>query len=150
MSMLPNFIGGEFVQGSATGSVAVVSPSTGETIALVPLSTAKDVADAVVVAKAAFEGWSGLTIKARAAIMFRFHSLVETHAQELAEIIVRENGKNITEVGLLFHHTCLIAPVSSPPDLPISSANILSFYTPHSPLLTPHSPLPTPHSPHRH
>ncbi|KAJ1425025.1 putative methylmalonate semialdehyde dehydrogenase [Ochromonadaceae sp. CCMP2298] len=97
MSMLPNFIGGEFVQGSATGSVAVVSPSTGETIALVPLSTAKDVADAVVVAKAAFEGWSGLTIKARAAIMFRFHSLVETHAQELAEIIVRENGKNITE-----------------------------------------------------
>jgi acyl-CoA reductase-like NAD-dependent aldehyde dehydrogenase len=29
--------------------------------------------------------------------MFKFHSLVEQHSQELAETIVKENGKNIVE-----------------------------------------------------
>jgi hypothetical protein len=29
--------------------------------------------------------------------MMKFHALVRDHAQELAEIIVKENGKNITE-----------------------------------------------------
>lgn len=29
--------------------------------------------------------------------MFRFHHLLEAHRHELAELVVRENGKNITE-----------------------------------------------------
>ena len=29
--------------------------------------------------------------------MMKFHALVNQHAQELAELIVKENGKNITE-----------------------------------------------------
>jgi acyl-CoA reductase-like NAD-dependent aldehyde dehydrogenase len=29
--------------------------------------------------------------------MMHFHSLIRDHAQELAELIVKENGKNITE-----------------------------------------------------
>ena len=29
--------------------------------------------------------------------MMKFHALVKEHAQELAELIVKENGKNITE-----------------------------------------------------
>lgn len=35
--------------------------------------------------------------KARAAIMFRFHHLLETHAEELAALVVKENGKNRAE-----------------------------------------------------
>lgn len=45
----------------------------------------------------AFPAWAELTHKARAAIMFRFHHLMEVHADELAELVVRENGKNKTE-----------------------------------------------------
>ena len=36
-------------------------------------------------------------MKARAAFMFKLHMLINDNAQELAEIIVKENGKNITE-----------------------------------------------------
>lgn len=45
----------------------------------------------------AYASWSELTHKSRAAIMFRFHHLMETHADELADIVVRENGKNKAE-----------------------------------------------------
>merc|ERR1719203_2149761 len=36
-------------------------------------------------------------MKARAAIMLKFHSLINKHADELARLIVLENGKNIVE-----------------------------------------------------
>jgi hypothetical protein len=39
------------------------------------------------VGRQAFKSWSELTVKARAAIMFRFHHLLETHAEELADIV---------------------------------------------------------------
>jgi malonate-semialdehyde dehydrogenase (acetylating)/methylmalonate-semialdehyde dehydrogenase len=93
---LPNFINGKFVQVDRP-TVNVVSPATGETLCQVPLSTAADLDEAVAHAQAAFEVWSNVTIKQRAAIMFRFHSLVEAHSEELAGIIVRENGKNFSE-----------------------------------------------------
>lgn len=94
---LPNFIDGQFVNSSGASTVDVVSPANGEVLAKVPMSTAADVAKAVEVARAAFESWGSLTTKARASIMFKFHSLVNQHATELAEIIVKENGKNMAE-----------------------------------------------------
>lgn len=97
MSVLNNFIGGKFVASKATSTVDVVSPSNGQVLAKVPLSTIADLNEAVEIGKKAFEGWSGLTIKQRASIMFKFHSLVEQHSQELAEIVVKENGKNLAE-----------------------------------------------------
>jgi malonate-semialdehyde dehydrogenase (acetylating)/methylmalonate-semialdehyde dehydrogenase len=38
-----------------------------------------------------------MTIKARAAIMLKFHGLVRDNAHELAQLIVHENGKNMNE-----------------------------------------------------
>ena len=75
----------------------VVQPSTGTVLCKVPLSTAADLDTAVQHGLKAFEVWSNITIKQRAAIMFKFHSLVDKHSEELASIIVRENGKNMTE-----------------------------------------------------
>lgn len=95
---LDNFIDGKFVTPEGvTTYVPVVSPSDETVIAQVPLSTAANVDEAVAAAKRAFPEWSGLTIKQRAGIMMKFHHLMDTHSQELAELIVRENGKNITE-----------------------------------------------------
>lgn len=96
--VLPNFINGQFVVPSnVTSFVNVVNPADESVIAQVPLCNASNVDEAVIAAKRVFPEWSALTIKQRAAIMFKFHSLMDTHAQELAELIVRENGKNITE-----------------------------------------------------
>ncbi len=97
MQALPNFINGKFVPVSNRPTVDVVSPATGEILCKVPLSTAADLDVAVSHAQEAFNAWSSVTIKQRAAIMFKFHSLVDKHANELAGIIVRENGKNMTE-----------------------------------------------------
>jgi len=63
----------------------------------VALSNKVDVDSAVAAATEAFPSWSGLTIKSRAAIMLKFHNLVKENANQLAELIVKENGKNITE-----------------------------------------------------
>jgi len=97
MSTLSNFINGKFVPSKATKFAEVVSPANGKTVAVVPLSTVSELDEAVTVAKAAFDSWSTVTMKQRAAIMMKFHSLMDKHAQELAEIIVKENGKNIVE-----------------------------------------------------
>lgn len=75
----------------------VLNPADTSEIGRVALSSTDDVEKAVAAAKTAFTSWSSMTIKARAAIMLKFHGLIRDNAQELAEIIVSENGKNITE-----------------------------------------------------
>ncbi|CAM9805530.1 unnamed protein product, partial [Ectocarpus sp. 4 AP-2014] len=61
------------------------------------MSGQKEVEVATARAEEAFVGWSGMTAKSRAAVMFRFHSLLEKHADELADLVVAENGKNKAE-----------------------------------------------------
>ena len=63
----------------------------------VPLGTVDHVSRAVEAGKIAFASWSQTTIKQRAAIMFKLKSLIERDIQELADLIVLENGKNISE-----------------------------------------------------
>ncbi|DAZ99137.1 TPA: hypothetical protein N0F65_010221 [Lagenidium giganteum] len=92
-----NLIDGAFVAASSGAHVDVVSPVNGELIGRCALSTPQDVAAAVDAAKRAFPGWSGLTVKSRAAIMLKFHALMRDHADELADIVVKENGKNKME-----------------------------------------------------
>ncbi len=98
MTTLCNFVNGEFVSvGSTVATVDVTNPATNEVVCKVPLSTKSDVDAAVAHAQTAFTSWSALTVKARAAVMFKLHHLINENAQELAELIVKENGKNITE-----------------------------------------------------
>jgi malonate-semialdehyde dehydrogenase (acetylating) / methylmalonate-semialdehyde dehydrogenase len=97
MTTLQNFIGGQFVPSSGTVVIDVTDPATGAVVSRCPMSTAADVEAAVRCGSEAFESWKATTIKQRTAIMLKFHALVNKHANELAELIVKENGKNITE-----------------------------------------------------
>ena len=97
MTTIKNFIDGKFVDSISKKTVDIISPSTGDVIGKVPLCSSTELDIAITAAEKAFSSWSSLTIKQRAAIMFKFHHLVDTHSQELAEIIVKENGKNIVE-----------------------------------------------------
>jgi methylmalonic acid semialdehyde dehydrogenase len=98
MSVLPNFINGQFVPSSGTDTVPVINPATGQEISRVPCSTAADVDNAVQIGKEVFKTWSkDITIKQRTAIMMRFHALLVKHSDELAQMIVDENGKNFAE-----------------------------------------------------
>ena len=82
---------------SSSSYMSVTSPSTSDVIAHVYKSTKDDVEKAVESSKKAFGSWSNLTMKSRVAILLKFNYLVKLHAKELAELIVQENGKNITE-----------------------------------------------------
>lgn len=97
MQLVDNYIAGAFVPPSSGEFVSVTNPSNGAEIARVGVSDSSDVDCAVRAAEAAFPSWSGLTLKARAAVMLNFHALVKTHASEIADLIVLENGKNRTE-----------------------------------------------------
>ena len=92
-----NYIGGQIVPPSSNQYLDVINPSTSTVIGKVALSTSSDVDSAVSAASAAFDSWSATTAKARAALMLEFHALVRSNAEELARLIVLENGKNMTE-----------------------------------------------------
>jgi methylmalonic acid semialdehyde dehydrogenase len=97
VTVVNNYINGEIVTPSSNDYLDVTNPSTNALIGKVALSTSVDVNDAVHAAHTAYESWSTLTTKARAGMMLTFHALVKAHAMELAQLIVTENGKNITE-----------------------------------------------------
>lgn len=89
-------IGGEFTLGGGTED-EVFDPATGGVLGTVRHSTAKDVDDAVVAARAAQPAWAATPVPDRAEVMFRYKALLEAHAEELAELVVAENGKTLAE-----------------------------------------------------
>ena len=88
-----NYIDGRFVDGESRPLLDVTNPADGSVISRVPLSNADDVAAAVASAKKALPGWSGMPIKERAQVFYRYKALLEKHVTELGELVTRENGK---------------------------------------------------------
>ena len=97
IKQLKNFIDGKFVDTPGVSTMDVTNPATGKCIAKMPVCDATHIDEAVQVALKAFDTWGSMTIKQRATIMFKFHSLVNQNSKELAELVVLENGKNIVE-----------------------------------------------------
>ena len=95
-SILPNHIGGEESSGNGL-LLDVVSPLDGELIARVPLSTAKEVDEAVKAAATAFPDWAAMPIKERVQVFYRYKFLLEKYQDELAGLVVEENGKTMAE-----------------------------------------------------
>ena len=94
---IQNFINGKFVNSQTDKKLDIVSPVDGTLLSTVPMSTAKDLDDAVQAAKSAFGGWSKTPIKERVQVFFRYKTLLEKHLKELAELCSEENGKTYGE-----------------------------------------------------
>ncbi|HEV8230119.1 MAG TPA: CoA-acylating methylmalonate-semialdehyde dehydrogenase [Candidatus Limnocylindria bacterium] len=94
--MIRNLIGGEWARSDAP-TLPVYDPATAEVIAEVPLSTPVEVDRAVSAAARAFESWSRTAVMERAALLFRYKAILETHADELARIVTRHHGKTLDE-----------------------------------------------------
>nr|WP_026575745.1 CoA-acylating methylmalonate-semialdehyde dehydrogenase [Bacillus sp. UNC438CL73TsuS30] len=94
---LKNFIGGQWVDSLSSKTEAVPNPATGEILANVPLSNREDLDRAVEVANQAFETWKDVAVPKRARILFRYQQLLVEHWDELARLVVLENGKNYDE-----------------------------------------------------
>ena len=92
-----NYISGKFVDATSARSLDVISPLDGNLLSKVPMSTAKDLDNAVKAAKAAFPAWSHTPIKERVQVFFKYKYLLERDLKELAELCSEENGKTIGE-----------------------------------------------------
>lgn len=94
---LKNFIGGQWVDSSSGKVELVPNPATGEALAYVPISSRKELDQAVAAAKEAFKTWSKVPVPRRARILFRYQQLLVEHWEELARLVTLENGKSYDE-----------------------------------------------------
>ena len=94
---LSHWIGGTRQAGTSGRFGDVYNPATGEITARAPLASADEVDAAVKSAREAFPEWAATPPLARARVMFRFKTLVEEHADELAAIITSEHGKVLSD-----------------------------------------------------
>ena len=78
---------------SATGTLPVYNPATGEQIAETAVAPSATTAAAINAAAAAFPAWSAMPALQRARVMFEFRQLLEARRDELASIITTEHGK---------------------------------------------------------
>jgi succinate-semialdehyde dehydrogenase / glutarate-semialdehyde dehydrogenase len=82
--------------GAASGAVfAVTDPATGEVIGQVADAGAADAEAAIGAASAAFGGWSRRTAYERSEALYRAHAIMTSRAEELAQLMTREQGKPI-------------------------------------------------------
>jgi lactaldehyde dehydrogenase/glycolaldehyde dehydrogenase len=88
-------IGGRRVTTAATRPVE--NPATGEQLAAVPEATADHVAEALAAAAAAQRAWARTSHPQRAEVLAAVMAEIDRHAEELARIVVAEQGKPITE-----------------------------------------------------
>jgi aldehyde dehydrogenase (NAD+) len=84
------------------------NPATGEAIGSVPIFTAADVDAAVARARVAASSWSQLSFRARNEELASFRRKLARHADEIADVLHRENGKPeleaLTEVMMALGH----------------------------------------------
>jgi malonate-semialdehyde dehydrogenase (acetylating) / methylmalonate-semialdehyde dehydrogenase len=94
---IKNYINGNFVDASSARTLDVISPLDGNLLSKVPMSTARDLDDAVNAAKLAFKTWSRVPVKERVQVFFKYKYLLEKNIDELAALVSEENGKTLGE-----------------------------------------------------
>jgi malonate-semialdehyde dehydrogenase (acetylating) / methylmalonate-semialdehyde dehydrogenase len=88
-----NYVGGSWVEADTDERLDVTNPATGEVMAQVPISSAKDVDRAVAAAREAFPGWRATPPVERARAVFELKYLLDENKDELAKLVTRDNGK---------------------------------------------------------
>lgn len=91
------FIGGNWVAARSGETRPVHDPATGEEIGTVPLGGAEDTAAAIDAAAAAFEKFAFTTAQERATLLRRLADAVTANQDDLARLLVLEQGKPLRE-----------------------------------------------------
>lgn len=95
--LVPHWISGRTVTGSAAKAGNVFNPTTGQICARVPFASEQDVGSAVEAAREAYRGWAATPAPRRARVLFKFKELAEARADEIARLISREHGKTVSD-----------------------------------------------------
>lgn len=94
---LKNYVNGRWTEAENGGLLPVENPSTGETIARVPLSTAQETNRAIEAAAAAYPAWSRTPGARRVQYLFALLERLRAKEEELARSISEENGKSLPD-----------------------------------------------------
>jgi len=91
------FINGKFVDSKSTDFFDVYNPATQELVTRTPIALPEELQAATDAAAEAFKKWKGTPVSARQRVMFNLQRLITERTDELAESIVRENGKTMAD-----------------------------------------------------
>ncbi|MDQ1360340.1 MAG: malonate-semialdehyde dehydrogenase (acetylating) / methylmalonate-semialdehyde dehydrogenase [Acidimicrobiaceae bacterium] len=97
--LVPHWIDGRAVTGSAERFGDVFDPSTGRVTKRVGFASASDVDDAVAAASRAAGLWHQTSLAKRTKVLFAFRELIHRRADELAAIITAEHGKVVSDAA---------------------------------------------------
>jgi malonate-semialdehyde dehydrogenase (acetylating) / methylmalonate-semialdehyde dehydrogenase len=95
--LLDNYVGGGWTPASGGDALDVTNPASGEVLARVPLSTAKDLDAAVEAARTALPAWREVSVIARARHLFALRHGLDERREELARSVTTEMGKTIAD-----------------------------------------------------
>ncbi|AFR08696.1 gamma-aminobutyraldehyde dehydrogenase [Nocardiopsis alba] len=108
-SRLQNFVDGAFVDAHGQGTIDIVDPTNGTTVAVSPISDDVDVDAAFTAARAAFASWRDVTPGERQRLLLKIADAVEAHTDEIVEAQHRDTGQprwmiSQEEVGMGVDH----------------------------------------------
>ena len=92
-----NWIAGRWTGADSGATFPVCNPATGEELARVPDCGAAETRRAIDAAHAAFPAWASLPALDRANLLMGLYGVMMTRVEDLATLLVRENGKPIRE-----------------------------------------------------
>lgn len=93
MKLIEHWIDGQHTPGTGDRGSAVRNPATGEQTGQVVFAVKEELAEAVATAVVAAQAWGATPLNARAAVLYRFRSLLQEDADLLAALITAEQGK---------------------------------------------------------
>ena len=91
------YIDGAWCNADSGATFGVDNPATGEIIGNVPDMGAAETQRAIDAANAALPAWSNMSAKARGAILRKWFDLIMANADDLAQLMVLEQGKPFAE-----------------------------------------------------
>ncbi len=95
---IENFINGRWRPAASGATLSSVNPAdAGDVVATAPSSSAREVDEAVVAARAAWPGWRSIPAPKRGEILFRAAERLAREKESLAVVVTREMGKVLPE-----------------------------------------------------
>lgn len=94
---LQNYVNGAWVDVPDVDVHEVRNPATGSVIGRCPLGGMRELDAAAQAAQDAFAAWRATSVEDRVQYLFQLKFLLEKHAEDLAVIVTRENGKTLPE-----------------------------------------------------
>ena len=96
-----HYINGEWVEASSSQYLEVTDSNTEAVMATVPAGTAQEAAQAVMAARAAFAGWSALSVEKRAVYLDKITAGLKARSDELTTTIASEVGMPLKMAGMV-------------------------------------------------